>query len=69
MVRDLCLLLREHHVATILTHVYFCFSFGQESIINEVLNAVSVEMTVSSGIFHAFQCVAMQTAFLVQDVN
>ena len=57
----------------LLMHVYICFSFGQESyrlfITNEVLNIVSAEMAVSSGIFHAFQCVAMKTAFLAQGVN
>ena len=72
MVRELCLLLCEHHVVTILT-VYFCFSFGQESyrlfITSEVLNTVSAETAVSSGVFHAFQCVVMQTAFLAQGVN
>ena len=76
MVHDLYFLLRDHHVATILTfltHVYFCFSFGQESyrlfITNEVLNTVSAETAVSSGVFHAFQCVAMKTAFLARGVN
>ena len=32
----------------------------------EVVNTVSVETTLSSGVFQAFQCVAMQTAFLAQ---
>ena len=36
---------------------------------NEVLNTLSAETAVSSSIFHAFQCVAMQTAFLAQDVD
>ena len=30
---------------------------------------MSAEMAVSSGVFHAFQCVAIQTAFLVQGIN
>ena len=72
MVRELYFLLCEHHVATILTFWHKCtlFQFWPRIIItNEVLNTVSTEMAVSGGVFHAFQCVAMQTAFLVQGVN
>ena len=53
--------------------MYFCFNFGKESyrlfITKEVLNIVSAETVVSSGVFHAFQCVTLKTAFLAQDVN
>ena len=38
-------------------------------ITNEVLNTIGIEMAVSSGVFHAFQCVAMQTVCLAQGVN
>ena len=52
--------------------VYFCLGFYQESCrlfnTNELLNPVSVESAVSSDVFHTFQCMAMQTAFLAQGV-
>ena len=77
MVRELCLLF--HPAAPcgdhfgLLTSVYFCLGFCQESCwlfnTNELLNPVNVELVISSGVFHAFQCMAMQTTFLVQGIN
>ena len=64
---ELCFLFREHHMATILTCQQVCTfvcSFAKNQFnTNELLNLISVESAVSNSVFHAFQCVAMQTAF------
>ena len=75
MVRDLYLLC-EHHMATILTFLCMCtfasaLAKNHTGFLsqNEVLSTVSAETAVSSGVVHAFQCVATQTTFLAQGIN
>ena len=73
MIHELCLL-RDLRVAAILTFHARVLLFQlwpriiQAVCYTEVLNVVSAETAVSSGVFHSL-CVAMQTAFLAQGIN